>query len=103
MSRIELPAVALPLVVLLLSVVACTTLPPSDAGPPPGGMCNAEAASSAIGHAATPDVVERAHVDSRSSVVRVIEPGQPVTMDYRGDRLNISVNERRAIVGLKCG
>jgi hypothetical protein len=26
-----------------------------------------------------------------------------VTMDYRGDRVNIKLNERDAIVGVSCG
>lgn len=95
--------IGLPLFVLLLSMVACSTIPPPYAGPGPQGLCHAEAASWAIGRAATPDVVERARAESRSASVRVIEPGQAVTQDYRGDRLNISVNERGAIVGLKCG
>ena len=103
MTRIVLPPFALPVAVLLLSVVACTTLPPPDAAPLPSAICDADAASSAIGHAATPNVVERARRESGSADVRVIAPGQPVTMDYRGDRLNINVNERGAIVGLKCG
>ena len=93
-----------PVAVLLLSVVACTAMPPADVPPPMAdGACNADPASWAIGHAATADVVERARVDSHSNDVRVVEPGQAVTMDYRGDRLNIDVNERGAITGLRCG
>jgi hypothetical protein len=93
-----------PVVVLLLSVAACTAMPPADVPPPTaGGVCNADAVSWAIGHAATAEVAERARVESGSNDVRVIEPGQAVTMDYRGDRLNIDVNERGAITGLRCG
>lgn len=101
MSRAINDAV-LPLAVVLLSMVACTTMPPADA-PPPTGPCQAEAAAWAIGRAASPEVVERARVETHSSHVRVIEPGQPVTMDYSPHRLNINVNERGAITGLKCG
>ena len=103
MARIELPAAALPLAVLLVSMVACTTMPPPGAAPMPGGMCNAATVSWAIGRAATPDVVERARLESGSADVRVIKPGDMVTADFRGDRLNITVNERGAIIGLKCG
>ncbi len=103
MSRIEMPAAVWPLAVVLLAMVACTTMPPPGAAPLPGGMCNADAASWAVGRAPTPDVVERARGDSHSASVRVIRPGDVVTMDFRGDRLNITVNDRDAIIGLKCG
>lgn len=93
----------LPVAGLLLSMAACAAMPAADAPPPTAGPCRAEAASWAIGRAASPEVVERARAETRSSHVRVIEPGQPVTMDYNPDRLNINVNERGAITGLKCG
>ena len=35
--------------------------------------------------------------------VRVIKPGQAVTMDYRGDRLNVEVDAHNAIVRITCG
>lgn len=97
MNRLALPCAA-----LLLSAAACAPMPPAG-GPPPGGVCNAEGARSAIGHAPTPDVVERARVDSGSAAVRVIRPGDVVTMDFRGDRLNLDVNDRGAITGARCG
>ncbi|KGM53408.1 hypothetical protein N799_07450 [Lysobacter arseniciresistens ZS79] len=99
MTRLPL----IPVTVLLLSVGACTTMAPVDVPPAPATTCVAEDASSAVGRAATPEVVERARIESHSNDVRVIEPGQAVTMDYRADRLNIDVNERGAITGLRCG
>lgn len=104
-SRLERQGLAVPLVVLILSVGACATM-----GPPPEmgtagatDMCNAEAVRWAIGREPTQDVVERARVESGSNAVRVIRPGDVVTMDYRGDRLNLDVNDRNAIVGARCG
>lgn len=99
MIRIALPSL------LLLSIVGCAALPPPYAGPAPSGpgMCDAVRVGWAIGRAPTPDVVERARVESYSAVARVIEPGMSVTMDFRADRLNIDLNDRRAIVGLRCG
>jgi len=98
MNRLALPCAAL----LLLSATACAPMPPAG-GPPPGGMCNATGAKSAIGRAPTPEVVEQARVDSGSATVRVIRPGDVVTMDFRGDRLNLDVNDRDAITGARCG
>jgi hypothetical protein len=93
----------LPVAGMLLSLAACAAMPPAAPPSTAGGTCRAEAVSWAIGRAASPEVVERARVESGSTDVRVIEPGQAVTMDYRHDRLNINVNERGAITGLKCG
>jgi len=94
-----------PVIVLLLSVGACSTMPPpSDVTPPPSaGRCNADAARFAIGREPTPDLVERARAESGSATVRVIRPGDVVTMDHREDRLNLDVNERNAITGARCG
>ncbi|MDG6347343.1 I78 family peptidase inhibitor [Luteimonas sp. 8-5] len=96
-------AMRLPAILLIaLPLAACATMPPP--GPPPlAESCNAEAASWAMGHAVSDDIVERIRVETGSQSVRVIRPGQPVTMDYRGDRVNIKLNERDAIVGISCG
>lgn len=89
-----------------LSLSACATLPPVGTGgpyPPQAMQCDAEGARWAIGQAATPDVVERVRVDTHSRVVRVIHPGQAVTMDFSAERVNIHVNERNAITSITCG
>ena len=99
-------AVSLSLSALVLGVAACTTTPPADTGgplPPMEASCNADAARAAIGRLATPDVVERARIDAGARVARVLHPGQVVTMEYMEGRLNVDVNEREAIVGLRCG
>lgn len=106
-SRPDLRGLAVPLVVLMLSVGACATMgPPPEPAPLSAGgpgMCNAEAVRWTIGREPTPEVIERARVESGSATVRVIRPGEVVTMDYRGDRLNLDVNERGAITSARCG
>lgn len=95
-------AMRLPAILLIALLAACATMPPP--GPPPlADSCNAEAASWAMGHAVSDELVERIRVETGSRSVRVIRPGQPVTMDFRGDRVNIKLNERDAIVGISCG
>jgi hypothetical protein len=90
---------------VLLGASACA--PMATQAPPPMPMpvqqCNAEGARWAVGRAATADVVERIRVDTGSQVARVLHPGEVVTMEYRGDRVNLKVNERDAIVGITCG
>lgn len=93
---------ALSAAALMLIAAGCTTMPPP--GPAqPVAACDTDPVSWAIGNAASPEVVERAQFESHSRDVRVIEPGQAVTMDYRGDRLNLHVNERGAITRITCG
>ena len=100
-SRDAAPALV-PVIVLLLSMAACTALPPQ--GPPmAAAQCNAEGARWALGREPSADVVERARLESGSAAVRVIRPGEAVTMDFRGDRLNLNVNARNAIDAVKCG
>ncbi len=98
MVRIALTAAA-----LMLVASGCTTMPPPGPAQQAAGMCDTDPVSWAIGNAASPEVVERAQWESHSRDVRVIEPGQAVTLDFRADRLNLYVNERGAITRVSCG
>ena len=89
-----------------LALAACSTLPPVHTGgpyPPVAMQCDAERAHWAIGRAATADVVEEVRAATQSRDVRVIHPGQAVTMDFSPVRVNIHVNERNAITSITCG
>lgn len=92
-------------IALTLSLSACMTTAPPMSSPMPSieDRCNAELARSAIGKAATAQVVEQARIDARADVARVLWPGQVVTMEFRAGRLNVDVNDRNAIIGLRCG
>lgn len=87
----------------LLGLGACASRMPPPPNVPIETQCVAGAGAWAIGRAPTAQVVEQVRIDTRSDSVRVIRPGEAVTMDYRGDRVNIKVNERNAIVGVSCG
>lgn len=87
--------------VLSLGAGACATVPPSP--PPPVVQCVAEPAAWAIGKAPTQDVLARIQFDTHSAIVRVVHPGEAITMDYSNARVNVKVNERNAIVGITCG
>ena len=102
MFRIVLPIVA----AFTLSLSACATAPDANTGgplPPSVVQCDASNASWAIGQSPTAETVERIRVDTHARVTRVIRPGQAVTMDFSGERVNVNVNEREAIVGVTCG
>ena len=87
----------------MLGFAACASQMPPPANVPIETQCVAGAGAWAIGRAPSDQVAEQVRIDTRSNAVRVIRPGDAVTMDYRGDRVNIKVNERNAIVGVTCG
>jgi hypothetical protein len=103
MTRIVLPIVA----AFTLSLSACAAVPPADTSgplPPPSALqCDASGAGWAIGQSPTAGIVERIRVDTHSRVARVLRPGQVVTMEFSGERVNINVDEREAIVSVTCG
>ena len=75
-----------------------------DAGGAPGAQaCNADAARSAVGKTATPEVVEQARRASGAAVARVLHPGEVVTMEYRADRLNLEVDAGNVVLSVRCG
>ncbi|MFP7723348.1 I78 family peptidase inhibitor [Lysobacter sp. A3-1-A15] len=103
-SEFSLSAVpALPAIVLALSVAACATMAPPPSANPVAGPCNAEGARWAVGQAVNDEVVNRILRDTHSREARVLRPGEMATMDYLPDRINVDVNERGAITGLRCG
>lgn len=65
--------------------------------------CSAEAAQRFVGRNADADTVRSAVSASGAKTVRVIKPDMMVTMDYRGDRLNIRVDAAGKIIGIACG
>jgi hypothetical protein len=82
------------------SPAAAPATPPGDATM----QCSAAAAQSFVGREASDTTVAEAQAAAGATgTVRVIKPGQPVTMDFRGDRLNVEVDERNAIVRITCG
>ncbi len=86
----RLPALA----VLLLA--ACTTGRPPP--PPAEDTCGGADLQGLVGQSAA--VLETMRF---SQPLRVVRPGIAVTMDYRGDRLNIEVDAAELIVRVTCG
>ncbi|MDQ3287156.1 MAG: I78 family peptidase inhibitor [Pseudomonadota bacterium] len=95
--------VAMPVVVLLLSIASCAALPPPPIADVADVSCDATAAGWVAGDRPTAEVVERARLESGSPEVRVIAPGERVAGDFRPQRLNISTDAGGAITGLACG
>ena len=93
--------------VLLLALAACASPPPLQSGGDPASsdraVCDAAAAQGAIGKTATADTVERVRVDSHSRVVRMLHPGQMVTMEFSAERVDIRVDNNNVILAVTCG
>ncbi len=65
--------------------------------PPQKGSCGAEALTHLIGQP-----VSAFEAFGHKGPVRVIRPGQAVTMDYRHDRLNVVLDDQDVITGVNC-
>jgi hypothetical protein len=88
---------------LVLALAACVPHPPEGAPPPPSGQCDADPAASVVGREATAELVAEARRLSGARQVRVIRPGQMVTMEYSAERLNLHVDARNRVERLACG
>lgn len=96
-----------------MMIAACTSTPEnSDKGSTAAGAgqeatqpqsCDAAPAQFAVGQSYTDALAEQARGASGAKTVRKLMPGQAVTMEYRGDRLNIEVNEAGTVVRVLCG
>jgi hypothetical protein len=67
------------------------------------GTCNAEAVQNMLGKTATAEQVEQARLHSGAQSVRVLAPGDAVTLDYNSRRLNIDIDEAEVIERINCG
>ena len=82
-------------------VAACAPVAPLPGVPT--GECSAEGLGDLVGHIATPSLVNRAKRRAGASVVRVLKPGQIVTMEYLNGRLNVNVDEKNRVKSFSCG
>ncbi|MFN3824516.1 MAG: I78 family peptidase inhibitor [Pseudorhodobacter sp.] len=81
---------------LLMALLAACV--PQEPAPGPVASCGAENFQGLVGQH------ERALRGIRlPEPSRVIRPGMAVTMDFRDDRLNVDINERRRISRIYCG
>ena len=79
------------------------TLPAAAAPPTLTQSCNAEPAQFAIGQAQTASLVEEVRQKSGAHMARVLRPGQVVTMEFSGDRVNIQVDAANKVTAVRCG
>ncbi|WP_109806861.1 I78 family peptidase inhibitor [Sphingosinithalassobacter portus] len=88
-----------------LMLGACTPdLPPEPAPPPAdGGLCQAGPAQSLVGKPYNGGTARDAQRLSGARTLRPIPPDTMVTMDFRGDRVNVYTDENGTITKITCG
>lgn len=90
----------LPAAFLLLGLAGCQK-EPAFAGSE-GGVCKREAAEALAGRSKVSD--DEAMQLTGATIVRQIKPGDPVTMDFRQERVTIETDEKTGkIVRASCG
>jgi hypothetical protein len=90
---------------LLMTNGGCTTPPPGEPEVPlhGAGSCDATGTDHLVGRQATAELSAEAQRLSNARTVRWLKPGQMVTMEYRADRLSISVDEQNLVTKIRCG
>lgn len=84
-----------------IALSACTTTSPNNVENP--AMCNADNVQSFIGQTYTVEVGADLQNKTGARTMRVVKPGQPVTMDLRQDRLNVGISDNNVIEIINCG
>ncbi len=102
----------------LASSVACIQQPPPMPSPPPlapapaiapatasapVGTCNADAAQFAVGKLLDAALTEQARTRSGAQRVRVVRPGQMMTMDFDEQRLTLQLDAFDRVATARCG
>ncbi|MET0311793.1 MAG: I78 family peptidase inhibitor [Burkholderiaceae bacterium] len=83
--------------------VASSPAPAPAPAPVPAGECNAAPGQYAVGQMAATALEEELRVRTGSQTVRVLRPGQMVTMEFNGRRLNLDVDATGRILRVRCG
>ncbi|NNM75724.1 hypothetical protein HJG53_02220 [Sphingomonas sp. ID1715] len=79
------------------------TARPQLATPPAMEGCDASDLKFLIGATLDEALTTRARDASGATSVRVIQPGQMVSMDYVAERLNIEVDAAGKVISARCG
>jgi Peptidase inhibitor I78 family len=74
--------------------------PSANAAP---GSCDASKAQFAVGRDPGLAIQDQARERSGARTVRTLRPGQLVTMEYSGDRLNLELDASGKVVRVRCG
>jgi hypothetical protein len=92
-------------VALLIALSACAGGPTAStpASAPPSGPCNAAPAQFAMGRNTNAALEEEARTRAGAKTVRVLKPGQIVTMEFNAERLSLTVDDAGRVTRVSCG
>ncbi len=98
MSRLGVSASA-------LLLTACAAVPPAEPQPQVvgAGECRGEDLARFNGQPATQQLGAELLRASGARVLRWVQPGMAVTMDYRTDRLTVELDAQNRLVSARCG
>jgi nitrous oxide reductase accessory protein NosL len=68
-----------------------------------GDLCGASLVQNFLGLRANDTLRQEIATRSEARSIRWLTPGMAVTMDFRGDRLNATLDEDGVITALRCG
>ena len=74
-----------------------------EAATPPAGSCDASQVQGLVGQAYSEDIAQQAKQDANATQVRMLKPNQPITAEDLGERLNIEVDDKNLVSGVRCG
>lgn len=92
-------------------IAACAAPAPAPApsaaaapvAPPRAPLCNAEAAKFTVGQPFTQQLEAAARARAGALTSRMLKPHQVTTMEFNDGRLNIDVDARNRVTGVRCG
>ena len=83
---------------LLAACAALDTTPPEETHV----VCQSNSLAWTVGKTADETLVRRAQLEATAKVVRVLRPGQMVTMEYSDQRLNLHVDGDNHVTSYSC-
>lgn len=86
-----------------LALAGCSTVADKPASNPEEAMCDLAPLKRFVGQVSTPALNAEAQKLAGAKSLRMKPPGAMVTMDYRPDRLNISLDEQNRVTEFDCG
>jgi hypothetical protein len=94
---------ALSSLLLGLLLAACAQPPAAPPAPATPATCQAEPARFAVGQLLSRELIEDARRRSGAARARALRPGQVVTMEFDGTRLNLVVDGNERVTAVRCG
>jgi len=88
-----------------MALAACSTAAqePAVVGSGSGYVCRQASYESFVGRVASSEVGAELLQASGARVIRWVQPGMMVTMDYREDRLTVRLDANNRITSVSCG